>query len=518
MLRSFLFASAVLVQGAEAQGIAPGRYAGPGGLTLTVTPGRYSVVRQERELIGGVLRVGGDTLEMRDDAGMARCADPGRYRVATAGDTLRFSAIEDPCVNRRNAITAAGWVRARDALVLTHATVLDMTGGPPRPGMTLVLRDGRIAELYRDGARPVPEDARERNLNGGFVLPGLIDAHVHVATTPSGEDRRDRTEARLKGALLGGVVAVRDMGGDARALADLSRAVMAGELAGPEIRYSAIMAGPGFFDDPRVLASSRGVAPGQAPWARAITDSTDLRQVVAEAKGAGVSAIKLYADVAPALLARVSAEARRQGLGVWAHLALAPARPSEVVGGGVQVVSHALLVPWEVQPLPDWKQRAQVDLSIGPDHAGIPALFAAMKAKGVIWDPTLFVYRADSAAADTSIAKRRAARALDFVRAAHLAGVRIAAGTDGMGGDRGLPNLHEELAFLVRAGLTPLEALTAATRTAAEALGMGASHGTIEEGKAADLLVLRADPLADIRNTRQIDFVLKRGKIVEKSL
>ncbi len=203
---------------------------------------------------------------------------------------------------------------------------------------------------------------------------------------------------------------------------------------------------------------------------------------------------------------------------MWAHLALAPARPSDVVAGGVQVVSHALLVPWEVQPLPDWKQRAQVDLSIGPDHAGIRALFAAMKAKGVIWDPTLFVYRADSAAADTSIAKRRAARALDFVRAAHLAGVRIAAGTDGMGGDRGLLNLHEELALLVRAGLTPLEALTAATRTAAEALGMGASHGTMEEGKAADLLVLRADPLADIRNTRQIDFVLKRGKIVEKSL
>ena len=109
---------------------------------------------------------------------------------------------------------------------------------------------------------------------------------------------------------------------------------------------------------------------------------SSIRQVVAEAKGAGVSAIKLYADVAPALLARVSAEARRQGLGVWAHLALAPARPSEVVGGGVQVVSHALLVPWEVQPLPDWKQRAQVDLSIGatlidrPSDQSLEALIA----------------------------------------------------------------------------------------------------------------------------------------------
>ena len=134
MIKSLLWASAVLVHAAPAQTIAPGRYAGPGGLTLTVTPGRYSVVRQERELIGGVLRVSGDTLEMRDDAGVARCADTGRYRVATAGDTLRFAAIEDACVNRRNAITSAGWVRARDALVLSHVTVLDMTGGPPRPG------------------------------------------------------------------------------------------------------------------------------------------------------------------------------------------------------------------------------------------------------------------------------------------------------------------------------------------------------------------------------------------------
>jgi imidazolonepropionase-like amidohydrolase len=516
MIRAVILASVMLVQGAGAQGIAPGRYAGPGGLILTVTPSRYSFVRQGRELIGGVLGITGDQLELRDDAGVARCDAPGRYRLTMTGDTLRLAAIEDGCVNRRNAVTAAGWVRVRDALVLTHATVLDMTGGPARTGMTLVLRDGRISALDRDGAEPVPEDGVERNLNGGFVLPGLIDAHVHVATGPSAEDRRDRTEARLKGALLGGVVAVRDMGGDARSLADLSRAVIAGELAGPEIRYSAIMAGPGFFDDPRVLASSRGVTPGQAPWARAITDSTDLRQVVAEAKGAGVTAIKLYADVAPALLTRVAAEARRQGLGVWAHLALAPARPSDVVGGGVQVVSHALLVPWEVQPLPDWKQRAQVDLTVAPDHAAVRALFAAMKTKGAIWDPTLFVYRADSAAADTGVARRRAARALDFVRAAHGAGVRIAAGTDGMGGDRGLPNIHEELALLVQAGLTPMEALIAGTRTSAEALGMSASHGTIAVGKAADLLVLRADPSADIRNTRQIDFVLKRGKVVEK--
>src|SRR5688572_22346668 len=171
MMNSLVLASLLVLQGIPAQGIAPGRYAGAGGITLSITPGRYSFIRQGRELIGGVLRVSGDTLEFRDDAGAARCDNPGRYRLSTAGDTLRFAAVEDACAGRRNAF-ATGWVRLRDALVLSHATVLDMTGGPPRPGMTLVLRDGRISSLYRDGAEPLPDDAPECNLNGGFVVSG----------------------------------------------------------------------------------------------------------------------------------------------------------------------------------------------------------------------------------------------------------------------------------------------------------------------------------------------------------
>jgi imidazolonepropionase-like amidohydrolase len=424
--------------------------------------------------------------------------------------------VADPCAGRRAALTAAAWVRVRDALVLTHAVLHDMMGGPARPGMTVVLRDGRIASIHPDGAEPLPPDGTERDLAGAHLLPGLLDAHVHVATDPSGIDRRDRTEARLKATLLGGVVAVRDMGGDARMLADLARAIRVGDLAGPEIRYSAIMAGPGFFDDPRVLASSAGTPPGAAPWARAVTDTTDLRQIVAEAKGAGAGAIKLYADLGPALVTRLSEEARRQGMGVWAHLALATSRPSEVVAGGVQVVSHALLIPWEVQPLPDWKRRAQVDLTIAPEHPSVRALLAAMRERRVIYDPTLWVYRADSAASDTSLARRRERRATDFVRAAHAAGVRLAAGTDGMiNAAGGLPNIHQELALMVRAGLSPLEALTAATRTNAEALGLAASHGTIAVGKAADLLVVRRDPTVDIANTREIVLVIRQGKVVQ---
>jgi imidazolonepropionase-like amidohydrolase len=307
------------------------------------------------------------------------------------------------------------------------------------------------------------------------------------------------------------------MGGDARALADLARAAAAGDIESPEIRYSAIMAGPDFFTDPRVLASSAGVAPGTAAWAHVLTDTSDLRQIIAEAKGSGATAIKMYADLGGALATRAAAEAKRQGLGVWSHLATFPGKPSELVDAGVQVVSHALLVPFEVQSLPTWKDRRRVDLSIAPDDPRIQRLFALMKSKGTIFDPTLFVYHADSSAPDTSLAKRSERRAIDVVRAAHTAGVTIAAGTDGMLRDSGdgLPNVHIELEMLVRAGLSPLEALTAGTRTNAAVLGMSATHGTIEVGKAADLLVLRANPLADIRNTRGIAFVIRRGRVLE---
>ena len=413
--------------------------------------------------------------------------------------------------------TAPSVESQRSPLVLTHATIIDGTGTPPRPGMTLVLRDGRIASVYADGSQPLPPGAVERSVAGKFVLPGLIDAHVHNATNPSGEDRRSVVEERLRKTLLGGVIAVRDMGGDARALADLQRAASAGDILSPDIHYSAIIAGPAFFGDPRVLSSSVGYAPGAAPFTRAVTDTTDLREVIAEARGTGATAVKMYAALDGATAAKVAAEAKRQGLHVWAHLALFPARPSEVVAAGVEVVSHVLLVPWETaEQLPPFGRRALVDLGVTPDAPPIQRLYAMMRERGTILDATLWVFHAPPNSADTSLAKRREQHALDLLRAAHVAGVKIAAGTDDMASDSAgaLPNIHRELALLVRAGLTPMEAIVAATQTNAVATGFERDHGTIAIGKAADLLVLRADPTVDIANTTRIAFVVRRGEIV----
>ena len=506
---------------AAAQELPAARFAGPRGLVLTIgTDSTWSVgVPSGAIQVSGRYHVANGQLELTDNPGPRACLqDIGRYTWRYEADTLRFGVVDDSCAGRRGVFSST-WTILRDALALTHATIIDGTGGPPHADMTILMRAGRIAALYPDGAQPLPPDATERSAAGKFVLPGLVDAHVHNATNPSSEDRRAIVEQRLRNALLGGVVAVRDMGGDARALADLARAAAAGDIVSPDIHYSAIMAGPAFFADPRVLASTVGYAPGAAPFGRAITDTTDLRQAIAEARGAGVTAVKMYAALDGATAKRVATEAKRQGLHVWSHFALFPARPSEMVAAGVDVVSHADMAAWEIAPrMPSYVQRMRVDTSAAADNPAIQRLFRMMRDRGTILDATLWVYHVPAGAPDTSIAKRRHERAIAYTRAAHAAGVRIAAGTDDMGADSdgALPNIHHEMALLVDAGLTPMQAIVAATQTSAIAGGFERDHGMIAVGRAADLLVLNADPTTDIHNTTRIAYVVRRGKVLER--
>jgi imidazolonepropionase-like amidohydrolase len=144
-----------------------------------------------------------------------------------------------------------------------------------------------------------------------------------------------------------------------------------------------------------------------------------------------------------------------------------------------------------------------------------------MAERGVFLDATLYVYKAmynypglpHQAWADAAFAW-----AAQATRLAHRAGVRVTTGTDWFepGAEGGLPHTHEELALLVEAaGFTPMEALVAGTRDGAAALGMAATRGTVEVGKAADLLVLEASPLEDIRNTQQIRMTVAGGRVVE---
>jgi imidazolonepropionase-like amidohydrolase len=181
------------------------------------------------------------------------------------------------------------------------------------------------------------------------------------------------------------------------------------------------------------------------------------------------------------------------------------------VDAGVDVVSHASLLVWEpTAQLPPYTARARGDFDgVSPTSDAIDRLLRRMASRGTILEPTLFVV---SPQGQPSKSGEWAARVTARARAL---GVRIAAGTDGLigNGENARPNLHEELALLVRhAGLTPLEAISAATSVAATALGVQDGRGVLAPGKAADLVILSRDPTADIRNTRSIEWVMKAGK------
>jgi imidazolonepropionase-like amidohydrolase len=454
-----------------------------------------------------------DTLVVVDLAGTDACAsaDTGRYLVRTAPDSLWLTAVQDACHHRTNAL-AGGWLRSNGPLLLalTHVTLIDGTGTPAHPDQTIVLRGDTIAAVYGSAANPPPAGAEVLDLAGRYVIPGLIDTHVHLATDPSEGDRRPAVEQRLRSALHGGVTVVRDMAGDGRALADLSRAAVAGDIESPAIYYAAVMAGPEFFTDARVRLASRGVTPGTGPWLRSVTASSNWPRVIAEARGTGATAIKVYAAVPATVLRPLVAEAHRQGLKVWAHATLFPARPSEVVGAGVDVISHASMLVWEgMTVVPPWSSAGPPDSTIRPSNVLVTSLLRLMARRGTMLDATLFVMGDNPARADW---------AAKVTNEAWKAGVAITAGTDSIGGEQvgSLPNLHEELRLLVeQAGLTPLAAITAATLNGARAIGIEATHGSIAPGKVADLVVLSADPSADIRHTRDIVYVFREGRRFE---
>lgn len=413
------------------------------------------------------------------------------------------------------------------ALALTNATLIDGTGRAPRPRMTVLVRGSRIADVFPAGRQPLPADAQVVDLTGRYLIPGLIDAHVHLGTRPRPAGMMQQI---LRAALLSGVTAVRDMGGSAAVVTPLARAALPDTAMSPRIYYAAVLSGPGRWFTGEFGAHAAGGLPlGESPLVRRVGTGTAVRQVVAEARAAGATGIKIYDAVDAALVRALVAEARRQGLRSWSHLAVQPTRPGELVAAGVEVVSHgdqfrAELTTTLPAGLGDSARRALRQdeyRRMSPDDPALAALLAQMKAAGTMLDPTLFVMLpleppADTtrAAMDQLLSAFRFAAAM--TRRAARAGVPIVAGTDAIGGSSA--NLHAELQLLVdSAGLTPLQALTAATRNAALALGAQDSLGVVAPGMLADLVILRADPSRDIRNTQTVEAVVRAGHLHRRS-
>lgn len=407
------------------------------------------------------------------------------------------------------------------SFVLRNVTVIDGSGAGPRSAVDVVIEGDRIAALRPTGGAQAPAGAEVHDLTGRVVVPGLVESHLHL-------QHRYRTSLRsvhaeLERMLYGGVVTAREMAGDTRLTGELARAVLAGDVVGPDLYYSALMAGPQFFaDDPRPARASPGHRPGTLPWAQALSADTDLRLAVARAAGTLAAGIKLYVQLAPDLVRRVVDEAHRQQLKVWAHSTVYPTRPLELVRAGVDALTHACGLAWQAQALdpaqfarPSLDNRPRFDPAlVDPESAEMTALFAEMARRGTLFEPTLAIHARPGDDAFGCTTELTTA----LTRAAHRSGVALLAGTDFIARDDDpYPSLHQEIEQLVASGvLTPLEAITAATRHGARALGLDATQGTLEAGKIANLVILDGDPSQDIRALRRVAIVIKRGRIYRR--
>ena len=425
-----------------------------------------------------------------------------------------------PSLGLAASLMAAMPSHAAEQVLYTNVSVIDGTGGAARAGQDILIDGERIVAVgAHDTLASRAGTARRVDLTGRFVIPGLIDSHVHLATPPD----RGRAEAILRRQLYGGVTAVRDMADDLRAVGELSRAALVGEIPAPDIYYAALMAGPSFFEDPRVLAVSRGFTPGTAPWMQAIDKKTDLRTAVTLARGTSASAIKIYANLPAERVKAITAEAHRQKLMIWAHSAVFPARPAEVIAAGVDSVSHVCYLGYEAQPemLASYQDRTPIDearLAPTGDDPVVARLFDAMRQRRTILDATgsLFVKFEAARKADPKAKPLRCtgARTIRLTQQAWRAGLPISTGTDFVNpaGDA-WPEVHAELRYLAKdVGMPPLAVIHSATLVGARAAGQDKDMGSIEPGKLANFVVLTADPLADIDNIEKIEMTVKRGR------
>lgn len=396
---------------------------------------------------------------------------------------------------------------------LTDATIIDANHTIGFPHQTILIAKNLISDIFNDGSKIIPDSFDVIKLNGRFVLPGLIDSHVHMATDPSGVDNRLHTLDVLQRMLYSGITTVRDMAGDARTLAGLSRDALTDNIISPDIYYSALMSGPEFFSDPRTALSTKGGASGKMPFMLAVTDSTNFTLAIAEAKGAGATGIKLYADLSPSLVKKIVAEANKQNMIVWGHAWLNYAKPSDVVKAGVSPISHSPLLSHEkFDTIPSvWKSTSHDSIfwnKVTPDYS---SFFKLMKQHNTILDATLLTYKQwgeqDSAMRyDYELGKR-------ITIQAYKAGVIIDAGTD----DDQVEFVQKEMELLVTdIGFTSVDAIIAATLNGAKALHIDNRYGTVSTNKIANLLILNKNPLNDIKNIESVDMVIKNGKIFKK--
>ena len=369
-------------------------------------------------------------------------------------------------------------------MVITGVTVIDATGSPPQTDRTVIIAGDHIEAIVNASARTaIPKTARIVSGTGRFLIPGLWDMHVHL------------TERDLPALVAYGVTGVRDMGNVLSDVDGWRARIDAGVLVGPQIsRVGPILNGKSF-------------GPAQV----AITNAVEARVAVRLLKQAGVNAIKIHSALPRDAYFALADEAKKQSIPFVGHVP-----PwitiEEASDAGQASIEHIEML---------YDRNPPVKAEIAPD------VFARLVKNNTAYTPTLVAFRGsvDSANIDSillskypaipSIRKRMFGEFLELVGMMSREGVDLMTGTDlGVKWISPGRSLHDELALLVDAGLTPMQALQAATRNPAHFLGVNA--GTVEPGKFANLILLDSNPLQDIRNTTRIQGVILNGKYFDR--
>lgn len=386
------------------------------------------------------------------------------------------------------------------ALVLKNAQVLDVKRGKFKKNRNIIIQEDKIVKISRRIKAKGPIKAID--VNNGYVIPGLIDSHVHV--TANRKNRLENTFNHLNYFLQHGITTVRDAAGDGSELQKASLAIHHGEKFGANVYFAAFMAGDWYYNRGQNLRDEP-----YTPWEQLIKPGINLDSAMAAAKACGATGVKLYHSFDEVFLKDVISAAKKQGLKVWGHAMLYPARPVAVANAGMEVLSHVSMLESLSSDSLFYRRttsKAYKDSVIA--NLNIDEFCKAMKANKAILDATLCV----SADRDYWV--------FPLLKRVHAKGVKISSGTDQIVDlKREYPRLIDEMNYFVNeCGFTPAEAIRSATLIGAEVVGQAKYIGSIEVGKRADLLILKGNPLLSINELKLIDQVIQNGRIISKEV
>jgi imidazolonepropionase-like amidohydrolase len=432
------------------------------------------------------------------------------------------------------------------SLVFTHVTVIDATGSPAKPDMTVVITGERIAVLGTTEEVQVPAKAHLVNAAGKFLIPGLWDMHVHVFNNVS---RRPPNAWYFPLFVANGVTGVREMWTKTQGMNQV-------------LEWRRQFA-EGILTLPRVAVV--GTVVDGPPPTRPNTDTAgtpeEARRMVREIKGAGVDFVKPYSNLSREAYFALADEAGKQSIPFAGHVPFAVGA-DEASNAGQRSMEHLNQVletcsskAQELLQVPgkDWGKAYDQLMLDTYDQSKCSKLFSLFAANHTWQVPTLVLKQMQYFSGDTSFfsksprlkyvpageqemwkpyidrqktvpedeqnQRRKIWQAyLTAVKGMRDAGVEFMTGTD-VGNEYIYPgfSLHDEMALLVKAGLSPMEVLQAATRNPAKFLGMLDRLGTVESGKLADLVLLDANPLKEISNTQRINAVVLNGRFLPKA-